>query len=47
MDLNNVNTSLCGEGQTTGWQWNARDVGFNLNADVALVKVYLLGNIYY
>ena len=47
MDLNNVNTSLCEEGQTTGWQWNARDVGFNLNADVALVKVCLLINIYY
>ena len=26
----------------TGWQWTASGVGFNLNADMALVKVVLL-----
>ena len=25
-----------------GWQWTASGVGFNLNADMALVKVLLL-----
>jgi len=39
-NLNNVDTDLCKESQTTGWQWTARDVGFNLNTDVALVKYF-------
>merc|ERR1719397_791074 len=36
--LNSVDTELCEEEQTTGWQWTASGVGFNLNADMALVK---------
>merc|ERR1719397_2317677 len=40
--LNSVDTDLCEDEQTTGWQWSAAGVGFNLNADMALVKEILL-----
>lgn len=36
----NVETELCEDGQTTGWQWFAAGIGFNLNADMALVKYF-------
>merc|ERR1712038_26988 len=36
----NVETELCEDGQTTGWQWFAAGVGFNFNADMALVKYF-------
>jgi len=36
--LKSVDTDLCEDEQTTGWQWTASGVGFNLNADMALVK---------
>merc|ERR1712038_484289 len=31
-------TSLCGEGQTTNWQYSIGGVGFNLPADMALYQ---------
>eukprot|EP00092_Neocalanus_flemingeri_P022530 GFUD01024432.1.p1 GENE.GFUD01024432.1~~GFUD01024432.1.p1 ORF type:complete len:422 (+),score=86.93 GFUD01024432.1:153-1268(+) len=36
--LSNVDSDLCSNGQTTGWQWNVAGLGFNLNADMALFK---------
>jgi len=39
-NLNSVDTDLCDDGETTGWQWSAQGVGFNLNADMALVKSF-------
>ena len=34
------NATVCLERPTTGWQWNAANVGFNLNADMALYKEF-------
>ena len=32
----------CADGQSTGWQWNVPHIGFNLNADMALFKVWFI-----
>jgi len=37
-ELNGVAASLCGEGQTTNWQYSIGGVGFNLPADMALYQ---------
>ena len=37
--LNNVDASQC-NGEMTGWQWTAGGVGFNLNADMSILKYF-------
>ena len=36
-----VDTGLCADGQTTGWQYTSGGTGFNLPADVAIYQVKL------
>ena len=38
-DLNSVDSSQCGAGQTTEWQYTSGGNGFNLPADMALFQV--------
>ena len=38
-DCDNLGVDGCEEDETTGWQWVAAAIGFNLNPDMALYKV--------
>jgi len=37
-NCDNLGVDYCADGETTGWQWTAAAVGFNLNPDMALYK---------